>query len=339
MKTYLKTYFKVLITLILAIGLFNYLIDPLWYHAGNRLTAINPPWNERIAKTNLYLQHPDQYNCLIFGTSRATLFHAETFKQHHCFNYSFSGGKIEEMISYANYIQEKGANPAIVYVEIEPAKLNDASENSYLTAKEIQPAPLYQTYFFSMNTLFLSLRTIFKLYDYARLYNQDFQITLSQEIPEYEPELIKPEDMAKPTERQKCKLERVKSYQALEQIFPQAELVGFVAPISAWRVFNYMYANGLLNCQLTGTYQIASRFTRFYDFAIPSAVTTRTDNTYDGNHYYPQVFQQVAQTLEGQPSAFGIDVKRYPLADYQKLYVTQLRQFLQQIGAGDRWQG
>lgn len=339
MKAYLNTYFKVLITIILAIGLLNYLVDPLWYHAGNWLTSINPPWNERVAKTNLYLQHPEQYNCLIFGTSRATLIHTEAFKQHKCFNYSFSGGKIEEIVSYADYIKQKGTKPAIVYVEVEPSKLNESSEDSYLTAKDIQPAPLYQTYFFSMNTLFLSLKTVLGLYDYSRLYNQDFQITLSQEIPEYEPELIEPEELEEAKDWEECKLERVKSYQVLKQKFPDAEFVGFVAPISAWRVFNAMYAEGLLKCQLAGAHQIASLFNHFYDFAIPSPITTRTDNTYDGNHYYPQVFQEVARTLEGQVSTFGVDVKQYPLAEYQNLYLNRLQQFLQQIGAGDRWQG
>lgn len=336
MKAYLNTYFKVLITIILAIGLLNYLVDPLWYHTGNRLTEINPPWNERVAKTNLYFQQPQQYDCLIFGTSRATLLHTEAFKRHQCFNYSFSGGKIEEIISYADYLKQKGANPAIVYVEVEPFKLNETSDDSYLTAKDIQPTPLYQSYFFSMNTLVLSLKTVFGLYNYSRLYNQNFQITLSEDTPEYKPELLQPEASS---DRDKCQLERVKSYQALQQKFPQAQFVGFVAPISAWRVFNTMYAEGLLNCQLTGTHQIASLFNHFYDFAIPSPVTTRTDNTYDGNHYYPQVFQQIAQVLEGEASTFGLNVKQYPLAAYQNLYATQLQQFLQQIGAGDRWQG
>ncbi|MGI0489260.1 hypothetical protein ACN4EK_27930 [Pantanalinema rosaneae CENA516] len=339
MRTYLNTYFKVLITLILAIGLLNYVVDPLWYHSGNRLTAINPPWNERVAKTNLYLQQPEAYNCLIFGTSRATILHTEWFQNHHCFNYAFSGGKIEEIISYADYIKQKGANPAIVYVEVEPFKLNEASDDSYLTAREIQPTPLYETYFFSMNTLSLSLRTVLDMYEHSRLYNQHFKVTLSEDIPDYEPELIAPEPPGQPPDRDACKLERVKSYQALKQKFPQAEFVGFVAPISAWRVFNTMYAEGLLNCQLAGTHQIASLFNRFYDFAIPSAMTTRTDNTYDGNHYYPQVFQDMAQTLEGQPPTFGVDVKQYPLATYQSLYATRLQQFLQQIGKSDRWQG
>lgn len=339
MKAYLNTYFKVLITLILAIGLLNCFVDPLWYHTGNRLTQINPPWNERVAKTNLYLQQPNQYDCLIFGTSRATLLHTEAFKQHQCFNYSFSGGKIEEIVSYADYIKQKGADPAIIYIEVEPFKLNEASDDSYLTAKDIQPTPLYETYFFSMNTLFISLKTVLGFYSYSRLYNEDFQITLSEDIPDYEPELIEPEDPEESSDREECKLERVKSYQTLKQKFPEAEFVGFIAPISAWRVFNTMYTEGLLNCQLAGVHQIASMFDRFYDFAIPSAVTTRTDNTYDGNHYYPQVFQQVAQVLEGQPPTFGLDVKRHPLAEYQTLYATQLQQFLQQIGAAERWQG
>jgi hypothetical protein len=104
-------------------------------------------------------------------------------------------------------------------------------------------------------------------------------------------------------------------------------------------VFNEQYSPGLMNCQLAGIQQISQQFDAVYDFAVPSALTVRKDNTYDGNHYYPKVYEEIAAVLEGRQSEVGIRVDDYALADYQQLYGIRLRRFLARIGAGERWRG
>lgn len=333
MAAYLKTYFKVLAFMILTVGLINFTIDPLWYSQGNRLTGINPPWNERIQKTNLLLQHSSQdYNCLIFGTSRTTLLDTSLLKNDRCFNYSFSGGKVEEFVNYANYAKQKGFNPTKVYVEIEPESLNQKRKpREYEPVTD--PMPMYQAYFFSWNAFQLSIDTITKEYSFARLYNSNFQGRLAEDIPAYAPKIEQDND------RRACDLSRIRFYQALKNTFPSASIIGFVAPVSAWFVFNEQYSPGLMNCQLAGIQQISQQFDAVYDFAVPSALTVRKDNTYDGNHYYPKVYEEIAAVLEGRQSEVGIRVDDYALADYQQLYGIRLRRFLARIGAGERWRG
>src|SRR6516225_2932352 len=51
----------------------NCLVDPLWYLRGNVLTQINYPFNERLAAMIRFLPRLDDYDCVIFGTSRASL--------------------------------------------------------------------------------------------------------------------------------------------------------------------------------------------------------------------------------------------------------------------------
>ena len=51
----------------------NCLVDPLWYLNGNVLTAINYPFNERMATMIRFLPRLHDYDCVIFGTSRASL--------------------------------------------------------------------------------------------------------------------------------------------------------------------------------------------------------------------------------------------------------------------------
>ncbi|MEN8447325.1 MAG: hypothetical protein ABG776_20195, partial [Cyanobacteria bacterium J06555_13] len=310
-RTYLKTYFKVLCLCLFIIGLINFSVDPLWLHGGNRVTGINLPSNERITKTNLLLQStPQDYDCFLFGTSRLTLMNSTALKGNTCFNYAFSAGKPEEFLNYARYIKANGFEPDKVYVEIihTPAAregypiekagfietvsemASEGSVNAF--SSDLKP------YFFSLDTLWSSLKSVLLKYPvlghivvknpYPRLYDHDFHAFVSKTAPVYEPTLVEKR------EQQQCDRADPKQLNEFRALFPDAELVGFVAPLSAWRIYNRSYAKNIMNCQLEGIHQAAQYFDRAYDFSIPSPMTTRTDNTYDGNHYYPAVFETVA---------------------------------------------
>lgn len=332
--SYLKTYFAIIILTLLTIGMVNLAIDPLWYGQGNRLTGINPSWNERIAKTNLFLQHsPQTFDCLIFGTSRTTLLRTDAFKKHHCFNYSFSSAKAEEFVTYGQFIRQKGATPKIIYVEIEPDELNYKRKPQELGAVD-DPLPWYKTYFFSWDTFWLSLRTLQQDYPSVRLYDRNFQGIVTEDAPKYKPKFAS--EAGKPKQ---CDLSRLRFFSQLRQTFPEAQFVGFVAPVSIWYLFNKSYSLGLLNCQLSGIHQLNQIFDQVYDFAIPSALTMQTDNTYDGNHYYSSVFDRMADVLEGRNSDIGILTQQYSLRDYQQTYATELKTFLFRAGKKSFWRG
>ena len=51
----------------------NCLVDPLWYLRGNVLTGVNFAFNERLAAINRFLPRLGEYDCVIFGSSRASL--------------------------------------------------------------------------------------------------------------------------------------------------------------------------------------------------------------------------------------------------------------------------
>ena len=62
----------------------NCLVDPLWYLRGNVLTGINYPFNERLAEIIRFLPRLQEYDCIIFGTSRASLLPEEKIQGYHC---------------------------------------------------------------------------------------------------------------------------------------------------------------------------------------------------------------------------------------------------------------
>lgn len=331
--SYLKTYFKLLILVFVLIGIFNVTIDPLWYSGGNRLTGVNFSWNERISKTNLFLQNrPQTYDCVLFGTSRSTLFRTSSLTENRCFNYSFSSGKIEEFLNYAAYMKQKGFKPAKVYVEVDPRSFDKKSEvQSYSPVTD--PMPVYRAYLFSLGALQLSYKTITRDHSTNRIYDQKFEGKLDADLPVFQPELISA------PEKNTCDPARIEFYRTLKQTFPDASFVGFVAPVSAWYVFNERYSTGLMNCQLAGVYTVSNFFEQMYDFSVPSDLTTRLDNTYDGNHYFPRVFARIAKVLEQKQTGPGINLDQYSLASYQALYASRLREFLEQQGQIQLWQG
>src|SRR5438046_10547431 len=76
----------------------NCLVDPLWYLRGNILTEINYPFNERLSKLIYFLPRMQNYDCVIFGTSRATLLAEHKIEGYHCYNMAFAAGQRSEYL-------------------------------------------------------------------------------------------------------------------------------------------------------------------------------------------------------------------------------------------------
>src|SRR5947209_16556701 len=96
----------------------NCVIDPLWYLRGNIVGGINYPFNERLSKLNRLLPRLQDYDCVIFGTSRATLLPEEKVAGYRCFNLAFSDGQASEYLAYADYLRRHNFAPRLIMVDI-----------------------------------------------------------------------------------------------------------------------------------------------------------------------------------------------------------------------------
>ncbi|MDZ8185259.1 MAG: hypothetical protein RMX96_10450 [Nostoc sp. ChiSLP02] len=328
MLAYLKTYLTMVSTLLLLIGAVNLGVDPLWYNKGNKLNQVNVPYNERLTKTNLFLHSARQkYDCVIFGSSRVTLLGSKALKNNFCFNYSFSAATSEEIAKYAQYVKDKGINPKKVYVGIDAYNFTFDKKTSFKNKVEVaEPKPIYQPYIFSIDTLQMSLKTVFRLNTEIRFYDGDFQGKIFENAPKYKPKLSNQKT------QEKCNFQRIAYYRQIRNIFPNAKIIGYVPPISVWKLFNESYARGLLDCQLQAIYEASKTYDLTYDFSYPSEITIRTDNTYDGSHYHPDVNNQIARVLEGEQAIFGIPIHQYRLNEYQQFHKNKLKEFLQKQG-------
>lgn len=339
-RRYLATYSSLIILGLLGVFGLNWLTDPLWYGQGNRLSEKNFPFDERSSKTNLFLRSaPEDYDCVIFGSSRATMLNNSAFKED-CFNYAFSGSSIEEYIPYAQLVAEHNPNIKKVYLGIDPENFKQKAETS--KAFEVkQPGNIYRSYL-SFDLFLFSMDSLLNPRPGARFYNsqKNFESETVDDWPDYKPVFdVRESD-------QTCEHEKVNRYRELRDVFPEAEFVGYAAPVSSWYVVNNLYAYGdVLDCYLEANHQLSQEFTAVYDFTIPSPTTQEPSNGYNHDHYYDHIIYQVSQVIQEVAPAsnaepnFGLKVNDYSLEEYKTAYFSEIRSFLNASDRADLWQG
>src|SRR5260221_8230563 len=250
----------------------NCLIDPLWYLKGNVLTGINYPFNERLATIIRFLPRLQDYDCVILGSSRASLLPEEKIEGHHCYNLSFSDGQASEYLLYAKYLRERGFAPSLLIVDVKRSEFigpKQAVEVPDFIRTGEAPPSIFASYL-SLDALDFSIRTLRGEAPHHRYYDQDFGAQLEKRSKRhyYNPAgPIKP--MEPPTDMHP---ERAEQYVALRQKFPMARAIGFVPPESAWRMAAYSLTDGFGD-YLDAVGPVAAAYDAFLDFSIPTALT------------------------------------------------------------------
>lgn len=304
----------------------NFLIDPLWYRGGNQLFPQNYVFNERIAKTNRYLANPLDYDCIIYGSSRTTLLDESRVRSRRCFNFSFSGGLLSEFMHLAKFIDKYGIRPELVIVAIDSFSFSRDKDLSSSLPDFIlslgRPPNVIKTYL-SLDTLDFSIRTLLRHSPYPRYYRSDFR---GDVLPGTQA-LEAPTCLAVVPDADEFDPANLKHLRALREMWPNAEFIGYVPPISAWDVA-VLYYDGTLSSYLSTMYRAGPIFDRFYDFSIPSFITTDPSNSYDGEHYTSTTTDRIAQVLDGGQLDFGLALHAMSEHEYQTQFLQAVDQFV-----------
>jgi hypothetical protein len=304
----------------------NCLIDPLWYLRGNVLTDVNHSFDERLAKVNRFFGHdPQQYDCLIMGTSRATLIPERAIAGHRCFNFAFSDAQASEQLLYAKYLRAHGVAPKLVIVDVKREDFigpgHEPNVPDFIKTGGAPPS-IFASYL-SLDALDFSIRTLRGDAPHHRFYNTDFEAVLEVRSAKhsYNPKI---EPMEPPTD---VHPERADIYIQLRQVFPEAQAIAYLPPESAWRIEAFNMTGGL-DAYLGAVARIAAAYDEFRDFAIPSPLTESKEGTYDGSHYSAEVNTRIGAALMSKAPDLGIDWKDRDLAAIIALYHERLDQFV-----------
>jgi hypothetical protein len=303
-----------LCVLVLAI---NSAIDPLWIWKGNQLqTNRNFIFNERLAKLNLFLKNASSYDCMLFGTSRATTLSAENIQGARCFNMSFSGGSLPEFVAYAKYLKKRGFNPKKVILAIDSFVFRRQNLSKQVPAcieNQQNPDGILKSYL-SLDALGFSLRTVVDSSPLPRVYDNNFNVYIRDDAPKYHPKLLYSDNPRQDYYDEKA-LELVKQ---LFLVFPEAERLAYVPPISIWEMQRIRKADKQQN-SIRMIYAVSQIAGKLYDFSLPSKLTSRTDNTFDGSHYNDKTNQLIVDVLNGKRHLDGVLINNDSFEDYSNL--------------------
>jgi len=327
-----------LISMLFSSGLvlcFNLLFDPLWYWDGNNVGEFNVRFNERLSKTNQFLKNKDDYDCVIFGSSRVTLLNQNKIEDHNCFNYSFSSAFAGEHLAFSRYVKHWMGSPEVVVVGVEGFNFLDVPELTIPGFVQSLDSPKHwlSTYL-TLDALKFSVR-VWRGGEFSRQYTQDFVGIETKRFRQPESDrvwgdveaFLRGESGA--TKNKRYSLENKVIYKGIRDVFEASKLVGYVPPISSDRIA-LMYLNGELESYLQTVYSVSEVFDEFYDFSSPSRETLDPENTWDGSHFYPEINDRVASRLSGAnvSEGFGVDLKVLSLSQYQKLYASRISSLL-----------
>jgi len=313
----------------------NVAVDPLWFFAGNQLTGKNFGFDERNAKLNQLLRASEKYDCVIFGSSRATWMPEDALAPLRCFNLAFSAGQAEEFVAFARYLRQRGLRPRHIVVGVdgfnfETEGRDPVSIPQHVAEQGDPPSPL-PTYL-SVDSLKMSWRTLANLMNSPGYYDRAFRKVVSDRAPTFQPDKSLAAEGLQRTDsarRDKTTFDTRNAvlYKALLEVFPEATAIGYVPPISAWHIAE-LDKRGTLPKYLDALFATAQYFPTFFDFSAPSPITMRTDTTYDGSHYLPEFNRSIgAALIAGTTSEWGIDVKTLDRAAYGDRYREALAGF------------
>lgn len=309
----------------------NLMVDPFWFFGGNKVFPRNLPFNERASKTNVFLKSPRQYDCLILGSSRVTLLDESRIDGHRCFNFAFSNGSVREFAEFAEYARARGMAPRRVIVGINEEQFWPIAFKSDTPdfVHELTDPPGWGSVYFSLRALDFSLRTLLRQYPLVRYYDRSLRADTLPGTPPFDPGRLASEGPPQPFDVRSKPL-----FRRLLAVFPDAEYIGYAPPLSVWWVKRFEDAGGL-DDYVAAVYEVSRMFHRFYDFSIPSTVTSDRANTYDGEHFFRPVNAMVAGVLNGRATAgFGVDLHAVSAADYRRRFRSALDRFTSVAAAG-----
>lgn len=305
----------------------NFVVDPLWFDKGNRLASHNHHYNERYSKLNVFLQDPKKYDCIILGSSTATLLNGGKIDGYTCHNMSFSRAHLQEYTDYLRFMKQYADDIKLVvvgfdgYILIEKEAEEDHRTPPFL--KNNAPLPSAFRAYLGLGPFTASVKNLLNYTVSSRYYDKEFNARILPTAGRYRPE----DEGFDANFRQRFghalgrfDTDKLRYVQELRSVAPNAKFVAYVPPIAA-QYISFLKLENKLDGYVDAMHRSAAEFDAYYDFTVPSAVTENPENTNDGMHYTRAINDQIAATISDGDPRFGIDVKRTSLQDYRgKVY-------------------
>jgi hypothetical protein len=122
-----KWFFAAILVIVLGLGFIavvNYIIDPYGiFRKDFSYQFIGP--NKHYVKTRYVGEHPDRYDCFVFGSSRANNIDVRKIKDGRCYNMEYSGGLPREHLDNMKYLVRKGVKIKFAIIALDEVAFQD----------------------------------------------------------------------------------------------------------------------------------------------------------------------------------------------------------------------
>jgi hypothetical protein len=318
---------------LLGVGSVNTILDPLWHFGGNRISGVNFAYDERRMRLNSVAHQVTNYDCILFGSSRATLLDVNNIDGYQCVNISFSNGHVNEFVRIASYLKHQQMDLKYLIVSVNEVSFSPLYEPKpdllpNFIVNNRRPSILND--YLTLDSLSLSWRTFRGSSPIPRAYNlsgkdepRGFILSWAGDyMPKQElythSRLLEPYDVSK-----------LAQFRTLLSIFPKARSLAIVTPVSYWEQAK-ISLTGNLGRYVELRHQLSLTFSEgLIDFSLPEPMMSQTDITYDGLHYRSPINDRMIEKINGRAD-FGVQVRNLALADYKDLIVPKVEKFREQ---------
>ena len=171
--------------------------------------------------------------------------------------------------------------------------------------------------YLSLKCLIFSLKSIFDIPHLLNGYDKNFEpFVFKDKAQRYKNYINLP--LKKEGDNENF-FSNTETYQKLRDLYPSTKFIGFIHPFHPKYPINRFQSNRINNFIFTA-HSISKNFDRFYDFSLPSEINSNPANTYDGSHYYSNVYELVVDKIfEQKKNGYGYRVLK--LDGYMKKYI------------------
>lgn len=309
-RTWLITLLLLCMIPLLAVGLFNYFMDPLWcFSHSHRWNQAQLDLNDRQQKTNALIYQKPDFDSILLGSSISTFINYNDFTGMKVYNYA---SPLMKPWEYAGYITNArkacGGQLKNVFIGM------DFFGSSKLFRERFdEPVKYYET----ANSFLYRYKTLFsiKTFDFSKrnlqqsrkptraVYTRDYV----RSYPQLRPHKLRINDKDRLPYEYNEKLPTILA--GVKEAGRGAKLTIFVTPISKHWICYYVN-HGLMPDYERWLRELTTVFGGFYNFMYLNPVTEDDTNFFDPEHFYPKkVGPLIVDKLMGRPDnhpEFGV---------------------------------
>ena len=342
-KKWIKIYISIGFMIIVLIGSFNYLIDPMWSFSHKfALNQFQVGFNERQQKTNiLQFRKTNTYNGVLLGSSGSSFINQNDFVGMNVFNYSSAHMEAFEYIDYIEFFKKKQRTldhiiisadfyntniPKIVGGPEPPENyINNSIKFGYrftsLLSKDVLRYSIANIKNYLMNDI------IKHFYDRENIRYRpkvSEKVRIRTHIPG-----VKSRTKSFTGEEYKYNHKYIPTLKALKSNNPNINIIIFTSPISADLLVSIIKNGDRLKEYRDWLYNLITVFGSIYHFMDINSITTNLENFADPDHYYPYVGTLVANKISGVdnhkiPDDFGLVLNKGNLDEYLNNFETKI---------------